>query len=187
MKCKKEFEYKKAIVVDSDMLIQFNEEIEKLCDTIAYKAELINGDELEFDSLDELIYYENSKDNYLKKIRIWATDRVKRINEISIYIEKSDYDSPHFYKTVRAVLSTDDVDKTTVFQQRIEHLCDRHSQDKLYQFLSKTGMFRKLGYVSFGILVGFLFAIYKNKNFANVGITLSSFIAMIYIYYWKHL
>ena len=180
MKCKKEFEYKKAITVDSDMLIQFNEEIGKLCDTITYKAELINGDEIEFDSLDELIDYENSKDNCLKKIRIWATDRANRINDISIYIEKSDYDSPYFYKTVRVVLSTDDIDKSTVFQHRVEHLCNRHSQDKMYQFLSKTGIFKKLYYISFGIIVGFLYAIYKNKNLTNAGTIYICFICIIY-------
>ena len=68
MKCKKEFKYDKAIIIESNMLIDLDKEIKKLCNNIKYKAELVNRDEIEFESLEELIGYENSKDNYLQKI-----------------------------------------------------------------------------------------------------------------------
>ena len=103
MKCKKEFKYDKAIIIESHMLIDLDKEIKKLCNNIKYKAELVNRDEIEFESLEELIGYENSKDNYLQKISIWADDGLRHTNNIIMYIEPQNCNIPQLYSILHPV------------------------------------------------------------------------------------
>lgn len=181
MKCKKEFKYDKAIIIESDMLIDLDKEIKKLCNNIKYKAELVNRDEIEFESLEELIGYENSKDNYLQKISIWADDGLRHTNNIIMYIEPQNCNIPQLYTTVRAVITTDNIDKISLFNEKIEHLCDRYCQDKTYQFFSRTGIFSKLGIASWGIILGYLVAETQGRINVKMWFDVLILIPLIYL------
>lgn len=167
MKCKREFEYKKAIIADVDMIMNLSEEINKICNKIDYSAELINGDELEFNSIDELLAFENSKDNQFKKIEIFAIDSEKRTNEIRVYMKDSAGNSFFSDCGVRFVIHTDNIDTITIFKEKAIHICERHSQSNAYNFLSKTNLFRFLGYFSLGVVLSCVIIMFQSKFKVN--------------------
>ena len=87
MKYKTEFSFNKAIIVDANMLSEMQKVILEYCDNIEYRAYLENRDKIEFESLDELLEFENSKRNRINEIYIEARDK-DWVNKIEINIRK---------------------------------------------------------------------------------------------------
>ena len=75
MKQKTYFNFEKAIKVDEKMLIEIKSCIEEYCPQLRYEAELENNDEIEFESIDELLGFENSPSNRLKNLQVYGKSR----------------------------------------------------------------------------------------------------------------
>lgn len=139
MKYKTEFSFNKAIVVDANMLSEMQKVILEYCDSIEYRAYLENKDKIEFESLDELLEFENSKRNRINEIYIEARDK-DWVNKIEINIRAYSLYVKMFEETVSVAMSTDDVDKKTVFKDKIENLFERYQQSKGYNLMAKSGV-----------------------------------------------
>ena len=74
MKYKTEFSFNKAIVVDANMLLEMQRIILEYCSNIEYRVCLENKDRIDFESIEELIEFENSKINRISEIYIEARD-----------------------------------------------------------------------------------------------------------------
>ena len=156
MKYKTEFSFNKAIVVDANMLSEMNKIILEHCDSIGYRACLENKDRIDFESLDELLEFENSKKNRISEIHIEARDKAWE-NTIEIDLCAYSVYVQMFTETVSVSMVTNDIDKKTVFKEKIGTLLERHQQSKRYNLISKTGVLNIIQMIYMVCAVGYLY------------------------------
>ena len=70
MKVSGKLSFKSAIIVNNEFFIDMDELISEYFEKPKYSAQLINGDEVEFESVSELISYENFSNRAIKTMRI---------------------------------------------------------------------------------------------------------------------
>lgn len=178
MKYKTEFNFQKAVIVDEKMIREMVKEIEKYCDLIEYSSKLEKGGTIDFESLEELFSFENSKVNSLKSIYITARDKEYK-NRISVKIESYSVFITQFYDTISVEMTIDSVDKKAAFEAKMQEIFARHEQGKRYNIISKNGIFNVLfaAYVIavLCVSVSFIMSGFEtvNKNLLNVWLALS--------------
>lgn len=62
--------YKKALIVDSELICAVIREIERICSEFLFEAKLENGDEIEFINKEELFSYKNFKTERILSLQI---------------------------------------------------------------------------------------------------------------------
>lgn len=135
------FKQKNAIVADGTMLEEIQNEILNYCDDIEYDSKLENGDSIKFDSLDELLDYENFKGCRIEGINITARKfNSKNRIHINIIAERNVLSTCEF--TANVTMSTDSIDKKTLFIKNMENIFLRHEQDKRYNKISKNSILK---------------------------------------------
>ena len=139
MKYRTEFSFNKAIVVDANMLLEMQRIILECCDSIDYRACLENKDRIDFESLEELLWFENSKKNKIQEIYIMAKDKGWE-NQVEINIRTCSVYVQMFVETVSVSMTTNNIDKKTILKGKIENLLERHQQSKRYNVFAKTGI-----------------------------------------------
>lgn len=145
MEYRMSFEFKKAIVVNEEMLRAIEKEIRNYCDRIEYNAKLENDAKIKFDSLEELITYENSKGDKIERLDIESRksgyDSVDRV-DISIFADVSLFSK--FESTATVSLTTDSLDKKTLLKEKLEHIFTRFEQDKRYNKVSRNAISHRI-------------------------------------------
>lgn len=180
MKQETKFSYKKAIIVDSKMLNEMDKEIRTICEKVSYKAETINGDKIEFESIEELCNYENADYEKIVNIHIFASDE-KFVNKVFIYIKCESTALSKLFETVEVNLTVDDVNKKVVFKNNIIHLLKRCTQNKRYNVICKSGIFElfALFYAGLAVVYAVMFFYYKGE----INIVLSAIMIFLFILY----
>lgn len=139
------FEYKNAIIVDAKMLREIEKEILKYCKYFEYSAKLENDDRIKFDSIEELLEYENSKEYRMKSLNIIAReDEHKYRNKVEIDFCAETAILSKYDSTIKVSMVTNNVNNRILFKENIEHIFSRHAQDKKYNKLAKSGTFNKI-------------------------------------------
>lgn len=151
MKYTTDFTCKKAIIVDREFLEEVQKEILAWCNLIKYEANLENGDKIEFESLEELITFENSKLKRIKDIEITArnADNASLDQFIIIQISAFSVILRKFIRTIYVSITIDDVDKKTIFENNMRNIFVRHEQNKWYNIISRTGILNLIDFIYF--------------------------------------
>lgn len=136
--------FKEAIIVDEKMLKELEEVIEEFFEDITYKCVLCNDDKIKFDSLQELLSYENIKTRSIKKMIV----SFDKCNEIVFEIIGSIINSYKY--TIQGSYKVDDSNKSILFSEKIDSIFKRHRRNKWYTILSKIS-FMHFWLLFFGI------------------------------------
>lgn len=178
MKYKTEFSFKKAIIIDAQFLGEMQKQILNYCDKIDYEANLENGDNIKFESLEELILFENSKINKFKNIQLTARDSNLDIF-IFVYIRADSIGVRKFYETISVSMTTNDLNMKTVFKNNMGTLFVRHEQSKAYNFLSRTGILNLISIAYFIFMCVYLYKVISGRF--NIENNILNIVAVILI------
>ena len=166
------FEFKKAIVVNEEMLRAIEKEIHNYCDRIEYNAKLENDAKIKFDSLEELLTYDNSKGDKIERLDIESRkrgyDSVDRV-DISICADVKFFTK--FESTVVVSLTTDSLDKKTLLKEKLEHIFTRFEQDKRYNKVSKNAISNRIELLFLICVIALCWQVVSNGfSYANRGL-----------------
>ncbi len=123
--------FKDAIIIDEKLLRDLENTISQFFGKVSYSCRLCNDNRIEFESLDELINFENVK---IRKI-VSLSMKFNCINEIEFEPDISFFSSYKY--TVQGTFNTDDLDKSVLFQEKVKAILDRNKQDRWYIILTK--------------------------------------------------
>lgn len=128
--------YKNAIYVDEKLLKELEEIILVYYKTINYRATLYNGDTIVFDSLTELLQYENVEERRIISLLIGFDIG----NEI-IFEEKSGYSLFSSYQyTVTGNYSMNNTDDSILFTNKIYAALNKNKRRIWYTIVTKISM-----------------------------------------------
>lgn len=157
--------FKEALVVDEHLLRELEKTILSFYDSIAYSCKLCNSDKIEFDSLDELLSYENYKIRKIVKLSI----EFGIGNNIAFEPDRAMLVSYKY--TVQGDFVTEDQDNSILFQSKVKDILLRNRQNKWYTIITKMNLIQfnilLLGVLSCVFVYGFFTHNWKMDN--NVG------------------
>lgn len=130
MKLHDKFGYSKAIVVDEKMLTDINECIKEFFSDPKYSAELLDDSRIVFESLEELLSYENYGDKSIKYLKInFGYNKFEFEQTFSIF---------HSYKnSVSGEYVTKNVNESILFKKNIQNILEKGSRPWYYTFVTK--------------------------------------------------
>ena len=76
MKITETFKFSKHIFLDKERMLQLQEMLKKYCERLSIQASTINHVDIEFDSFDELLQYENFREGRIKELQLSGSSRV---------------------------------------------------------------------------------------------------------------
>lgn len=123
--------YKSAIVVNDVFFKDIDELLSEYFERPNYSARLINGDEVEFEFLSELISYDNFSDRGIKTMKIgFGIGNYIRI-EPSITLING------YKSTLEMRFEVDNNDRSEEIKRKVNLICEKHKQSLLYTMASK--------------------------------------------------
>lgn len=161
MVSKTSFSFNKAIIVNEKMLAEIENRLLEYYSDIGYNAKLENQDDVKFDSLDELVSFENSKINKISELNISGRDK-SYTNDINIYIGINSIWGYQSDNTIRVNITADDINKKTVIKENLENIFARNEQDKLYNYIAKSGLLSTMHVISFIVICIFIYNFLTN-------------------------
>lgn len=174
---KYEFGFSKAIKVDTNMLKYMDEEIKKYCNSTKWSCELENKDKIDFDNIEELIDFENSKKYFLRSINVRAEDNNFK-NRINIYIEANDIWWTKNSETINVEMKMDSLDNQAAFRKRMGDIFERYEQNRIYNFISKNGIVNIVSLMYWIVFMVFFF------NFISKGFNINSINKVLLFAFW---
>ena len=131
MKVSGKLSYKSAIIVNDVFFQDMDKLISEYFEKPKYSAQLINGDEVEFESVSELISYDNFSNRAIKTMRIgFGIGNYLRI--------ETTFSSINGYRsTMEMEFEVDNNDKSEEIKRKVELICEKHKQSLLYTLASK--------------------------------------------------
>lgn len=162
MEVKGNYEYKKAIIIDSDRMRQLNAILAVYCDNIKYTAYLRNNRTEIFKDIEDFLSVENYDDSRIVRVDIWA---YSYNNDISISIGVNDWESFFlaYATTCRSAYSFCDRESADAFVQAIDKLL--HKCKASYWWLSKINYNTIVGAPSMLLTLYYLMVgKFKNSN-----------------------
>lgn len=123
--------YEEALIVDKDLLSELEVVLIEYFEKVSYNVTLINGDSIEFDSLDELFKYENVKSRKITvlEIEFGFLNRLK--------FDKSGGTFSSYKYSLTGYYTIDDDDKAVLFTSKLKLVLDKGKRPKWYTFLTK--------------------------------------------------
>ena len=157
MKQKTYFNFEKGIKVDEKMLIDIKSCIEEYCPQLRYEAELENNDEIEFESIDELLGFENSPSNRLKNLQVYGKSRDSE-RHVRVKIGAEKLFGGLLYRTVFVSLETDDPKMKTIIKDSLLNIFEKNKLGRVYNFISRMPIFFIMDILYFCILIILLYS-----------------------------
>ena len=127
--------FKDAIIVDEKLLRELEEIILNFYDEISYSCLLCNDDKITFDSLDELLNYENVKTRKIERLSI----SFGYFNEIEFKTEMAMFSS--YKSTVQGTFITEKYDESVLFTEKIKNALTKNRQSRWYTLMTKFSYF----------------------------------------------
>lgn len=123
--------YEEALIVDKDLLSELEVVLIEYFEKVSYNVTLINGDSIEFDSLDELFKYENAKSRKITvlEIKFGFLNRLK--------FDKSGGTFSSYKYSLTGYYTIDDDDKAVLFTSKLKSALDKGKRPKWYTFITK--------------------------------------------------
>lgn len=125
--------FKEAIIVDEKLLINLEEVILSFFKKITYECNLFNGDYIEFDSLIELLNYENNRSRKIVKLKI-------KFDYNEIIFEPTFSKLNSYQYTVFGVYRVNDSDTSILFSEKVQRVLENGRRNKWYTLLTKVSM-----------------------------------------------
>ena len=131
LKVRGKLSYKSAIIVNDVFFKEMDELISEYFNKTKYSAQLKNGDEVEFESVSELILYDNFSNRAIKTMRIeFGIGNYIMIEPSIAFI--------NVYKsTIEMRFEVEDNDKSEEIKRKVNLICDKHKQSAMYTAASK--------------------------------------------------
>lgn len=131
MKVSGKLSYKSAIIVNDVFFKDIDELLREYFEKPKYSAQLINGDEVEFESVSELISYDNFSNRVIKTMRIgFGIGNCIRIEPSMAFING-------YKSTLEMGFEVENNDKSEEIKRKVNDLCDKHKQSFMYTAASK--------------------------------------------------
>ncbi|MCM1201391.1 MAG: hypothetical protein NC312_09180 [Bacteroides fragilis] len=125
--------FKEAIIIDEKLMEDLEKVVLEYFTNIKYVGGLCNGDDIVFDTLSELLLYENANQRKLIKLKV-----------------KFDYNEIEFYPTIGGMCSykytvcgfftTNNENISILFEKKIKDILEKHRRKKWYTILTKISM-----------------------------------------------
>lgn len=135
--------FNSAIIVNDSFIRDINELLSEYGFEPNYTSELVNGDTIKFESVEELLAYDNYSNRAIKSMDISFG------YGNSIRIEPEAYIWGMYKSTIEVRIEMDNNDRVEEIKRKLELIFDKHKQTKLYTLASKFSM----GYVYRGIFL----------------------------------
>lgn len=126
-------QFKEAIIVNEKLLKDLEEVILSFFKHVTYECKLCNGDGIEFDSLDELLTYENIKTRKIVRLKI-------KFDYNEIIFEPTFSKISSYQHTVFGVYKVYDSDTSILFSEKVQRVLENSKRSKWYTFLTKISM-----------------------------------------------
>lgn len=126
-------QFKDAIIVNEKLLKDLEEVILSFFKQVTYECKLCNGDCIEFDSLEELLTYENIKVRKIVKLKI-------KFDYNEIIFEPTFSKINSYQHTVFGVYKVYDSDTSILFSEKVQRILENSKRSRWYTFLTKISM-----------------------------------------------
>lgn len=127
-------QYKSAIVVNDVFFRDLDRMLEEYFEKPRYSADLLNGDNIEFDSVSEVMDYDNFSSRAISTIRIsYGIGNY-------IYIRPTISFINGYKSTIEMSFEIDSSDKCEEIKRKAKIIFDKHKQSTLYTMASKFAM-----------------------------------------------
>lgn len=150
MKVSKEFSVKKALILDQGKMAELNDELCQYCDKVTWEATSKNDADIEFDSFQELMQYDNFGDERIVRLTVEGRHNYERV--IKIGFNPLGVSFWAYGKTMKCYLSAD----STSTIKKLE--------DSIRRFAKKTiapyWLFGKISFASALTAIAFIFFLY---------------------------
>lgn len=134
MKVNGKLKYNSAIIVNDTLIRELDGLLCEYFSEPKYSAELLNDDKIEFETVDELVSYDNYSIREIKRIIISAG------LDNFIYIEPTFSFLSNYKSTVEMYFRIDDGDKSEEVKRKVKTLLDKHKQTIFYTLASKISL-----------------------------------------------
>lgn len=126
-------QFKEAIIVDKKLLTDLEAVILSFFKKVIYKCKLCNDDNIEFESLEELLNYQNNKSRKIVSLEIKFD-----CNKINFGPTFSMYNG--YRCTVSGEYEVYDSDMSILFSEKVKRVLENGRRSKWYTFLTKISM-----------------------------------------------
>ncbi len=159
LKISGKIQYKSAILVDDSFLEDVDKLLCEYFDVPRYEAKLFNGDKITFDSVLELVNYDNFSHRRIASLEIGVGyNNLIEIKPTYSYINA-------YTSTIEMSFEVDSIDKVEEIKRKMRTIIDKHKQPLLYTVASKLS-FMHLLVLTF--CTSMMFSIWQ---FVNYGLT----------------
>lgn len=134
MKIRGKIKFKEAIYIDENLLKKLEEVILEFFKKVTYECRLCNDDYIEFNSLNELLCYENNKYRKIDTIKIKFDYNVLEFSPTTSILSSYEYNVFGEYEVY-------DSDKSILFQEKVMNILKCNKKSKWYTFLTKISTF----------------------------------------------
>lgn len=124
-------EFAKALAVDEKLLKELESVLSEYYDDITYNVWLINGNRVRFESLEELIDYDNFEERRISRLMI----TMEYTNEIIFDTTISPINS--YKNTVVVTYCMNDSDKSHIFNKKVKSILEKHKRTTSYTAFTK--------------------------------------------------
>lgn len=139
--------FKDAIIVDEKLLCELEEIILTFYKEINYSCILSSDDSIDFESLEELLNYENTKMRKIERLKI----SFGHFNEIVFKPTISAFCSYKY--TVEGTFKTEDNNNSILFPKKIQDALEKNKQSKWYTIITKISLMHFMSLL-FGASIG---------------------------------
>ena len=158
------YEFKSAIVVDENLLREIDRLIKEENKEPEYLAYLENKDEIQFESIDELVNYDNYENGRIKELQIRAG------YELLIDISPSISPFIRYRSSVKVDFVSNNSEESELTKIKFKKLFKKHKQSKMHTIISKLSL---PSMISIIIIFGFtylisLYVYYSNNNIEHM-------------------
>lgn len=173
--------YKKPLLVNEKMIQEILEEIKRVCEFVSYESELENGDNVVFESLDELLKYENYYGERIVTLRFKGrSESFNDYVDIELKVREGVFkitSIADFY------IKTSNADNKNLIKNNLSNIMEHHKQDKIYSFFSLTSFFNSLKWIIWFILLGTnILWITTKYDFGNIILIPSILTIIVFIF-----
>lgn len=158
------YEFKSAIIVDESLLREIDELIKEDNREPEYTAYLENRDEIEFESIDELVHYDNYENGRIKELLIKAGSGL--LIDFSIRV------SPivRYRSSVEVDFISKSSEESELIKIRFKSILKKHKQSVMHTFISKISL------PSLAMVIGLsgistimaMYSYYNSNNIKNI-------------------
>ncbi|BCN32087.1 hypothetical protein [Anaeromicropila herbilytica] len=174
MLIKGRIKYKNALIVNKELLQNMDRILSKYYDNICYNTTLRNGDIIDYDSLEELVSYDNYGKRKIKNLRMYS------LANFSIDFDLNGLSIHSYSSTVLGNYSIKNYDDSIIIENKLLEEIKKYKQPWYCTLFSKISIVYFLIFLTFLIVLANLITL-ANHNSTKDNMSISEYVNVTFI------